>query len=103
MWAIAGQTARTRHVATSSPSKGWYDSAWEKRRRAFLAMHPDCGMRPNGLAPVMSQCAERGHSTRATHVDHVRPYRGDRALFDDPLNVQGLCASCHSRKTKAGL
>jgi len=35
-------------------------------------------------------------------IDHIVPFRG----LDDPLrldraNLQGLCASCHSRKTAA--
>ncbi len=103
MWAIAGQTASTREANHTAPSAGWYDSKWEKRRRLFLIMHPHCGMRANGQPPLMSQCADRGYSTRATHVDHVRPYRGDRVLFDDDANLQGLCAACHGRKSKAGL
>lgn len=35
----------------------------------------------------------------ATHVDHVRPHRGDATLFFDLDNLQGLCHSCHSAKT----
>ena len=36
---------------------------------------------------------------RATHADHIKPHRGDPALFWDITNIQGLCRSCHSSKT----
>jgi 5-methylcytosine-specific restriction protein A len=38
---------------------------------------------------------------RAEVVDHIRPHRGDWALFIDPGNHQSLCKSCHDRKTAA--
>lgn len=38
---------------------------------------------------------------RASVVDHVKPWRGDRRLFLDPSNLQSLCRPCHSRKTSA--
>lgn len=61
-------------------------------------------MRPGGRAPVMSQCHELGYVTAASQVDHVVPHRGDQRLFEDlESNGQSLCASCHSRKTEAGL
>jgi 5-methylcytosine-specific restriction protein A len=40
----------------------------------------------------------------ATQTDHVRPHRGDRALFwDREGNWQSLCRTCGARKTQAGL
>jgi len=32
-------------------------------------------------------------------VDHVRPHKGDPALFWDHGNWQPMCWPCHSRKT----
>lgn len=37
--------------------------------------------------------------TRATVVDHIRPFRGDWALFVDPANHQSLCKHHHDQKT----
>lgn len=38
-----------------------------------------------------------GSVREATVVDHIRPHRGDRALFLDPANLQSLCTACHNR------
>jgi 5-methylcytosine-specific restriction protein A len=35
----------------------------------------------------------------ATQLDHIVPHKGDMKLFRDPKNRQGLCDSCHGRKT----
>jgi len=76
---------------------------WHKLRKRFLDRYPLCGMRPVGLVPVRSQCAEDGWLTPATLVDHVVPHRGNARLFWDEQNWQSLCASCHARKSAAGL
>jgi 5-methylcytosine-specific restriction endonuclease McrA len=34
----------------------------------------------------------------ATEVDHIKPHRGERLLFDC-CNLQGLCRSRHAEKT----
>jgi 5-methylcytosine-specific restriction protein A len=65
-----------------------YDSAWKARRLAFLRAHPLCRL-----------CEEKGLCEPARVVDHVVPHKGDRALFEDDLNLQGLCIPCHNRKT----
>lgn len=41
-------------------------------------------------------CAELNMITRATHVDHVKPHRGDPELFLDKNNLQSLCGICHN-------
>ncbi len=33
-------------------------------------------------------------------VDHIKPVRTHPALAFDPQNLQTLCVSCHSRKTR---
>jgi len=38
---------------------------------------------------------------KAVVVDHITPHRGNETLFWDKVNWQGLCLSCHSRKTLA--
>jgi 5-methylcytosine-specific restriction protein A len=58
-------------------------AAWRKRRAAQLAEHPLCWM-----------CEQQGIMKAATVADHVKPHRGDRALFDGPL--RSLCDTHHS-------
>lgn len=87
-----------------SASRRGYGRRWQSARTRFLLTHPLCGMRPSGLAPVMSRCHDEGRTTIATVVDHVRPHRGDERLFwDVGQNWQAHCADCHRRKTGAGL
>lgn len=49
--------------------------------------------------PFCRECAKRGIRTRATVVDHIKPFRGDWALFVDPANHQSLCKHHHDQKT----
>lgn len=60
-------------------------------------------LRPSQLLtePFCAECAKRGTRTWATDVDHIKPHRGDWAVFTDRGNLQSLCHSCHSRKTMA--
>jgi 5-methylcytosine-specific restriction protein A len=37
----------------------------------------------------------------ATDLDHIIPHKGDKDAFWVRSNWQGLCRSCHSRKTAA--
>lgn len=67
----------------------WYKTdRWRRYRIAYLAKHPYC-----------VDCKRDGRTTFATEVDHIVPHRGIHALFWDTTNHQGLCASCHSKKT----
>lgn len=67
------------------PWRAWYkDPRWVHGRLAHLSEHPLCAM-----------CALVGHVCPATVVDHVRPHRGDEALFFNRANWQSLCATCH--------
>ena len=58
-----------------------YGAAWRRRRALFLAKHPDC-----------AHCG-----VPAVDVDHIVPRR--QGGGEDERNLQGLCRSCHSRKT----
>ena len=49
--------------------------------------------------PFCRECAKRGIRTRATVVDHIKPFRGDWTLFVDPANHQSLCKHHHDQKT----
>lgn len=58
-------------------------------------------LRPTQLLrePFCRECAKAGRRTPATRADHVRPHRGDWALFTDRANLQSLCERCHNAKT----
>lgn len=88
-------TLDTRRVATlvpgswratkqSSTARG-YGYAWQQARERFLRLHPLCVM-----------CEAEGRVVLASVVDHIRPHRGDMAIFWDELNNwQALCKPCH--------
>lgn len=59
-----------------------YDRAWRKLRERILARDPVC-----------RSCDKRPSS----EVDHIVPKAEGGS--DHPDNLQGLCKSCHSRKT----
>jgi 5-methylcytosine-specific restriction enzyme A len=67
-----------------------YGAAWQRASKTWLAQHP--------LA-VDIFGGHRGVLKVAEAVDHIIPHRGDRALFWDSSNWQGLTKSDHDRKT----
>lgn len=42
-------------------------------------------------------CEAEGRTTAASVVDHIKPHRGDQALFWDRANWQPLCKPHHDR------
>ena len=71
----------------SAASRG-YGRAWQKASKRYLEAHPLC-----------VACLKEGKYTRATVVDHIKPHRGDKALFWDERNWQALCKRHHDVKT----
>jgi len=67
--------------------------------------HPVWGLRARVLRE-QPFCAgpgcTRALTQRDAEVDHIRPHGGDRRLFLDRRNLQGLCKACHAAKTRAG-
>ena len=57
---------------------------WQDLRARQLRMHPLCLF-----------CLKQGYTVAANVVDHIRPHRGDPALFHDPDNLQSLCKQHH--------
>lgn len=45
--------------------------------------------------PMCHYCSLLSKRTIAMVVDHIKPHRGDEALFFDPENLQSLCKLCH--------
>lgn len=67
-----------------------YGRAWSKYREGFLK-------KPENALCV--KCLQLGRIVATEEVDHIIPHCGDHNLFWDRANHQGLCKSCHSRKT----
>jgi 5-methylcytosine-specific restriction enzyme A len=67
-----------------------YGGRWRQLRADFLK-------RPENVLCV--RCLEQGRAVIATELDHVRPHRGDPALFYDIRNLTPLCKTHHSEKT----
>lgn len=83
---------------------GLYDARWDVASRAFRRNYPLCGMRPNGLKPVMSKCYDAGIVTPAYQTDHVIPVHQRPDLFwASDENWQALCRACGAAKSQAGL
>ena len=78
------QAARTYDDTRASASARGYDRRWRKVRRIQLQREPLC-----------SHCGDV-----AREVDHIVPIADGGARLD-LRNLQSLCKSCHSRKTRA--
>ena len=77
-----------RRATGSSNAKG-YTYRWQKEREAYLIRNPLC-----------ENCLNKHDVIRAaTEVDHIIPHKGDMKLFWNTDNWNGLCKSCHSKKT----
>lgn len=87
-WCAKHKPKHRRRV--SAEYHGWYNlPIWtDDLRPAQLLREPFC-----------RECARLGARTRATVVDHVKPFRGDWALFIDSGNHQSLCKHHHDQKT----
>lgn len=84
------QEGRTYDRGRGSAAKRGYGARWRKLRGMVLAAQPLCAD-PFGIH------AAAGEVVAATDVDHIIPrQQGGRDVFD---NLQGLCHSCHSKKT----
>jgi 5-methylcytosine-specific restriction enzyme A len=73
-------------MARPSAQDRGYGAAWQQARLRFLRSHPWCVM-----------CVDQGRRVTASHVDHIKPHRGDQAIFWDESNWQGLCQGHHNR------
>lgn len=49
--------------------------------------------------PWCQECAKHGRVTPSTDADHIIPK--DKGGKDSLDNLQGLCAACHGKKTRA--
>lgn len=78
----------TPHVIARHGASRRYGRLWRKRRGEYLRM------------PANRLCRACGNAF-ATEIDHIVPVIGDSdPNFWNETNWQGLCKSCHSRKTR---
>jgi 5-methylcytosine-specific restriction enzyme A len=88
----AARPANPAARVASDRVHGWYKTvAWRRLRGLVLRDNPFC-----------RTCLERGRRVVAEEIDHIRRHNGDPVLFWDVSNLQGLCRSCHGRKTHRG-
>lgn len=76
-----------RDTRQSAAARG-YDYKWQKASKAFLCQNPWC-----------IECKKKNKRVPATLVDHIIPHKGNKQLFWDRSNWQGLCEPCHNIKT----
>ncbi len=74
----------------------YFTSAWKALRLNQLRIEPLC-----------RYCAAQGLTVAASVADHIRPHKGESALFYAPDNLQSLCKHCHDshkqRQEKSGI
>ena len=85
------EQSRRSDEARPSAAMRLYDRWWRRESKLFLRKNPKC-----------VDCEADGRTEAATIVDHVIPHRGDRELFRDRSNWQGLCKPHHDTKTARG-
>jgi 5-methylcytosine-specific restriction protein A len=73
----------------SAASRG-YDARWQRFRKWYLSQPENMFCR---------SCLQEGRYTRASVIDHIKPFRGDEELKYDLSNLQPLCKACHDKKT----
>ncbi len=69
-------------------TKRGYGSRWQKARERFFKENPLC-----------VECRQEGRTEPAVVADHIEPHKGDKKLFWDRKNWQGLCKQHHDHKT----
>ena len=76
----SAQWRRASDARRGSSSQRGYGSKWQRARAEFLKHHHWC-----------VTCGKP-----ANVVDHIKPHRGDQALFWNKSNWQPMCDHCHS-------
>lgn len=82
-----GRCSRHPRKVWEKPSgrNAFYDSPeWRKARKATIKRDPIC-----------KECKQ----AKSTHADHKTAMRDGGAPLD-PKNLQGVCHTCHARKTR---
>lgn len=77
-----------QHMPRETAAARGYGYRWQQARAGWLRSHPLC-----------AHCERAGLVVAANEVDHIKPHKGDMAMFWDSSNWQSLCKPCHSAKT----
>lgn len=85
---MASPKATGWHGERGTSTERGYGSKWRKLRK--MAMDRDDWL--------CQPCQRKGRVTPATQCDHVTPKH--KGGTDDLHNLQGICQSCHKRKTQ---
>ena len=88
---LAAEARQKQDQRRGSSAERGYDYWWQRQSKMFLREHPLC-----------VECLAKGQVVPATVVDHIKPHRGNRELFRDPMNWQPLCKRHHDQKTGRG-
>lgn len=71
--------------ASREPWRTWYHtSEWKRLRQAALTADPFC-----------VRCLAKDLVVPATVANHKKPHRGNRDLFFNIDNLEGVCKPCH--------
>lgn len=84
----SGEQYCKKHKRSKLETQKMYNYRWNKARTNYLHDYPLC-----------IKCKEKGLIVPADVVDHIKPHRGNKALFWNQNNWQSLCHNCHNRKT----
>ena len=82
----ASQQEIYRH---SHDNKVYGNTVWRRLRRIKLNANPLCEI-----------CLSRGIVVQASQVDHIKPVKDYPELKLVYENLQSLCETCHSKKTR---
>jgi len=85
---FCSEHATKKSAKVKQNAKLYNSSAWKSTRDAMRSMYPLC-----------SACLLENRVIPTAHIDHVIPHRRDSDRFLVNL-FQGLCAACHTQKTK---
>lgn len=89
---LTSGTYCSNHIPKEKPrlnaNQRGYTYQWSKASKHYLTSNPWC-----------VECLKKGIHEPATETDHIIPHKGDKKLFWDKTNWQGLCHGCHSAKT----
>jgi 5-methylcytosine-specific restriction protein A len=86
------QTQRRLDPALAAAQQIRNSARWQKVRARVLSRQPLCAD-PSGMH------AASGRVTPAVEVDHIVGLRERPELAFDEANLQGLCTTCHARKS----
>jgi len=84
------QVLKQQNSERPSANERGYTYRWHKVSRLYLQANPLC-----------AECLKEGRTTAASVVDHIKPHKGNQALFWDENNWQSMCRPHHDKKTAA--